>query len=639
MGELLRALILGESSRGLVSIEELLRQSGFVPEARWVCAADEMRAAFNENTWDVVLSDQYLGATGAAAALDLVRRLNIDVPIVIVSDPADGDQVVEALRAGVQDHVFTDHLERLGPVIQRALREAGERRARREAEQALRESEARYRSFFEESRDAAFISTVDGRLLDINAAGVQLFGYESKAELLRADLVRDFYVHPADRGETVRQLIAQGFVADRELRLRDKQGQKLTVLETATAVRNEAGEVVAVRGLLRDVTAQRELEDQLRQAQKMEAVGTLASGVAHDFSNSLTAILGYTDLARGSLPANHSALESLRMIEQAARQAAGVTKSLLTFARKAVCERAPVNLGRALPEWIKLLRRILPASIEVVEEVHPEHAAWVQADPIQIQQALMNLVVNARDAMPEGGLLRISLSTGPGDSPDSERNAILVVEDTGVGMSETLQTRIFEPFFTTKARGRGTGLGMSVIHGIITGHQGTIAVESEPSQGTRVMVTIPCCDPPGEAADSAPQRQDRAGEGELVLVVEDDEHIRSIMVSALRTAGYDVVAASDGEEAVATLAKYRQELQLVVLDLDLPKKSGLAWLQETRDARRNLPTIAVTGAPEFNLGGLFGGNELLLRKPFQMSELIALIGRTLAKDTTARKRA
>ena len=468
-------------------------------------------------------------------------------------------------------------------------------------------------------------------------AGVELFGYSSKAELLEADIGEALFADPQDRGLTVALLERNGFLKDHAVFCRTKAGRPLVLLETATVVRDESGAVVEYRGILRDVTTRTELEEQLRQSQKMEAVGTLASGIAHDFNNLLTAIFGYTALARRTLPEEHAAVQPLGMVEEAARQASGVTSALLTFSQKTIVAKSPVDLGAVVCQSLRLLRRVLPNSIETVCQVPQDEQIWVKGDSVQLQQILMNLAVNARDAMPDGGELHISVGRR---CPDSSgvfgqiaarmgAQAVLVVKDTGVGMSEEVRSRVFEPFFTTKPRGQSTGLGLSVIHGIVCDHGGSINVESKPGRGTCVTVLLPAWEPL-EAGGDSPETVQR-GHGEVVLLIEGDDHIRSIMTSTLSAQGYQVAAVKDGAAAAAVMASRREAVQLVVLDLDLPGQSGLTCLSEIRRLQPDVIVIVVTGRLDAEYNRRLDAEEIVLCKPFQMADLSALVFRALSR--------
>ena len=396
-----------------------------------------------------------------------------------------------------------------GVVISRMLA------ARRRSEQALREGKERYRRLFTEMSGGFALHEVvrddEGRpcdylFLEVNSAFEKLTGLRREAILGRS--VRDVIPGAGSRWVDAYAEVAR---TGRSMRIESHLHEPDRHCDVV-AFSPKRGYIAAI---VTDATQRRQLEDQLRQAQKMEAVGTLASGIAHDFNNLLTAIYGYTELAKTFLPGDSPAVESLNMVEQAARQASGVTRSLLTFSRKAPGHKQVLNLTVVINDTVRLLRHVLPASIEVEQIIPPGFDGWVNADAMQLQQVLMNLAVNARDAMPDGGRLGISLhhepatpaagSAGPAGAADG--SAVLVVEDSGIGMSEETQARIFDPFFTTKPRGQGTGLGMAIIHGIITNHGGTIHVDSKEGRGTRVTVTLPRAEP----APAPPSEPDASG--------------------------------------------------------------------------------------------------------------------------------
>ena len=512
---------------------------------------------------------------------------------------------------------------------------------RKEAEEALRESEERYRSLY--NKTPVMLHSIDreGRLLSVSDFWLETMCYRREEVLGRK--FSEFLSPGARRYAeqiVLPELFSKGACRDVHFELLPKEGAPLSVLLSAIGERGAEGEVRRSLAVMVDVTEQEwaarermRLENELRQAQKMEAVGTLATGVAHDFNNSLTAILGYTGLARAALPEGHPVLQSLEMIEQASRQASSVTKALLTFGRKTVTGRAPVELAEVVRDSIRFLRRMLPASIEIVEEFPRGQPARVLADAGQLQQVLLNLVINARDALPRGGRLRIALQVPAADAKAGDgvgEWVQLVVEDDGVGMDEEVRARIFEPFYTTKPRGQGTGLGMAVTHGIVAEHRGRIEVDSAPGRGTRVTVTLPACSArSGVVVESGPRSGAPSGNGEVIVVVEDDMHVRSLVSSTLRNQGYEVVQAGDGVEALTVLAARTAEARAVVLDLDLPRMSGMACLRRMRARWPGVPVIVVTGDPGFDPAGQLEPGELLLRKPFRMTELTEAVGQKL----------
>jgi hypothetical protein len=378
------------------------------------------------------------------------------------------------------------------------------------------------------------------------------------------------------------------------------------------------------------------LEAELRHAQKMEAIGTLAAGIAHDFNNLLTAISGYTDMAKSVLAPEHAAHQFLDIVDSAVRDAGDIANSLLTFSRKTAAAKAPADLRKVLGDSLKLLRRLLPAAIEVQASLSGELPIFVDADVGQMHQVLMNLVTNARDAMPKGGTIRISLTTEesaivPGRaSVGGPPTALLVVEDTGVGMKRDVVAKIFDPFFTTKTRGKGTGLGMAMVHGIIEQHRGRIEVDSRPGKGTRVSIHLPCCQPPEEtSAEESPAIL--TARGQNILLAEDDEFVRSLMTQTLRGVGYEVVDVASGTGLLGRFQAAPDGFALVILDLDLPGKGGLQCFKEIRKLRPNMPAILITGSPEVAIDKDKDRPARMLRKPFKMSTLAQMARRAIAQ--------
>ncbi|MGQ9651691.1 MAG: response regulator [Phycisphaerae bacterium] len=406
-------------------------------------------------------------------------------------------------------------------------------------------------------------------------------------------------------------------------------------------VRERTAELVAeIRERLRTEEEKRVLQEQLYHAQKMEAVGQLASGIAHDFNNLLTVIFSNVDLIRQQLPQDQekSIGACLEAIWEAARQAMGVTRSLLIFARKVPGEKKPVDLRATVERTVRMIRRALPASIELVTETTGETPIWTFADETQIQQVIMNLAVNARDAMPGGGTLRIAVGPagGPGDGRADESKGrqtalvCLTVSDTGAGIPPDIQTRIFEPFFSTKPRGAGTGLGLSIIDGIVKEHGGRIEVQSEVGKGATFRVILPACEPGVEAEAKEPPSGGPPGRGEKILLAEDDEYVGTVLATRLEVDGYGVIRAKDGRSMLEACRQHGEAIRLLVVDFDLPKRNGIDCLKDLRAEGRHTPAILMTGSAEVDLTERLPSDTRLLRKPFQVVELTRMITEALA---------
>ncbi|HSW46383.1 MAG TPA: ATP-binding protein [Phycisphaerae bacterium] len=423
-----------------------------------------------------------------------------------------------------------------------------------------------------------------------------------------------------------------------EYRIKCRDGHCRWVQEKGRAVYSGNNEDIFLDGVILDITQRKKSEEErlrleanLRHAQKMEAVGTLAAGIAHDFNNLLTAISGYTELAKADLPPGHPAHQKLDLVVTIVHDAGGIANSLLTFSRKTVSGKVRVNLTRVVVNSLKLLRRIIPAGVELRDSLKVDRPVYVLADMGQLHQVLMNLITNARDALPNGGAIAVGLSER--NTPAGEKHAVLTVEDSGVGMSQEVASRIFDPFFTTKPRGKGTGLGMAIVHGIIEEHEGHIDIQSEPDKGTRVTVCLPTCGPPAPPPDESEAALPRASlKGLRILLAEDQDFVRAIMTDALQTAGFIVDESRDGTEALERFKAEPDACCLAILDIELPRMSGLQCYAEIRADRPDLPIVLVTGNPEYSVEGRHDEYLTLLRKPFTMSELTFLSKSMLAKQ-------
>jgi PAS domain S-box-containing protein len=487
---------------------------------------------------------------------------------------------------------------------------------------------------FNLSLDLLCVAGFDGYLRQVNPAWTRALGWSSQ-ELLDRPWIE--FVHPDDRIDTARaieELLTGHPVRSFENRHQCKDGS-WRWLSWNSFPRAAEGRFFSV---VRDVTEEKKAEEErlrleanLRHAQKMEAIGTLATGIAHDFNNLLTAISGYADLAKSQIPADHPARQALDVVDVAIRDAGGIANSLLTFSRKTVTGKVAVDLRKLVTDSLKLLRRILPAGITVAEDLPADTPVFVLADVGQIHQVLMNLITNAKDAMPDGGTIRVRLSRENGavlaaeSLPSQQQTALLVVEDTGIGMTPAIAARVFDPFFTTKPRGKGTGLGMAIVHGIIQEHEGRITVDTAPGQGTRISVRLPCCEPPASVARETEPEQIRTARHEMtILLAEDETFIRTLVGQSLAAVGSTVIDASNGAEALSAFHANAHVLQLAILDIELPQASGWHCLEEIRKVRPELPVILITGNPEFTLDEDADDNLVLLRKPFKMINLINL---------------
>lgn len=403
---------------------------------------------------------------------------------------------------------------------------------------------------------------------------------------------------------------------------------------TSYPIRDASGTVVSAIEIYNDISEKWKLEEQLRQAQKMEAVGQLAGGVAHDFNNILTAIIGYAHLASMKLRDDDPSRSDIEQILASTRRATTLTQSLLAFSRRQPMTMKPVELNDVITKFEKFLRRLLRADIEL-RTVGSAEKLIVMADSGQIEQALMNLVTNARDAMPQGGRLTIEARAAALDDAFAEAHgygvpgdyALILVSDTGIGMDEKTRAKIFEPFFTTKEQGKGTGLGLSMVYGIVKKHDGFINVYSEPGRGTIFKIYLPMHKTAAETADEQKEVDAMAGGSETILVAEDDEVLRSLNSTVLRRVGYTVIEASDGDEAVRKFAENRERISLALLDGIMPKKSGQEAYEEISRVRPGIKVVFLSGYVEgaVNEQAFREKGLTLMLKPVSPRELVKTV--------------
>ncbi len=553
----------------------------------------------------------------------------------------------ELLEANRELRRYAEGLERL--VEERAsqlsasnaslVREIAERRL---AEEAIRRSEERYRALFETSKDAIFISSPDGTLVDINPAGVELFGFDSVHDLLEVDVARDLYHRPEDRQAYLAAVAERGFVRDAELELVRRNGEVITVLATTSAVRDTTGRVVALRGILRDVTGQRRLEQELRHAQKMEAVGRLAGGVAHDFNNLLTAILGYSERLMTLAGADEAVRTCAESIIVAAERGADLTGQLLAFGRRQVLQPTVLDVNAVIADLHRLLRRLLPEDVEIVTDLEAELDP-VRADRSLLEQVILNLAINAGDAMPGGGRLTLATrqvtdDSGPSDpalAMEGGSRVHLSVEDTGTGIDEAIRDKIFEPFFTTKDPSRGTGLGLATVYSAVRQSGGRVELVSEVGVGSRFVVILPSVSGPTPSLEPAARFPATVSGSELILLVEDDSAVQDLLCAYLEGLGYATLAADDGVAGLEVVRQSERRVDLVVTDLVMPRMNGIELVRHLRSEQPGLKVLLMSGHAQdherLEKEVLLGGDCVFLQKPFTTGTLGRTI-RTLLDD-------
>ncbi|HYM22603.1 MAG TPA: response regulator [Vicinamibacterales bacterium] len=604
MSDVPRILIVDDEAAHAEMVREMLRCSGVYAAAAVDLAASYERAiaALQAQPYEVALFDYRLGSKDGLALLRDIRRRGIDTAVVMLTGHGAEDIAVQAMRAGAADYLNKAQLtvETLHSAVRHALALREEERQRRQAEAALRASEERFRALVENSSDSLLLVDGVGRLLYVAASTQRRLGW-SAAEATGRSLL-DF-LHADDRaifalrlGEALKH---PGEPVAQEIRLRHADGEWRTV-EAILVNRLEEPSVRAVVINARDLTDRRRLEEALRQAQKMEAVGQLAGGVAHDFNNLLTAILGYCSLIFEELPLQHPLRSDLGEIQAAGERAAAVTRQLLAFSRRQMLQPQIVDLNELVGQLEKLLKRAAAGAIELSVRLD-ERIAPVRVDPSSIEQVIINLAVNAKEAMPSGGSLTIETAnvevadtpearSSPQTSPPPGPYVRLSVTDTGEGMTEETRAHVFEPFFTTKRPGRGNGLGLATVYGIVKQNGGYIFVTSDPGRGAAFHVYLHPVRVRAEWSGSVGRHA-----LQTVLLADEDDAVRALEREVLQRQGYVVLDARNAPDALRMAERHTGAIHVLVASTKLRHMSGADLAARLSERHPALKTILTSG--------------------------------------------
>ncbi len=499
---------------------------------------------------------------------------------------------------------------------------------RRVAERALQLSEQSYRSLIEGAPYGICRSTVSGQLLQVNRAMAEMLRYESEPELLLQSLRTEIFNQPINYDEFLAQLRDRGSYQGFECTWRCQDRKTILVRLGGWSVLDETGEISYLEVFAENVTERKQLENQLRQAQKLQAIGQLAGGVAHDFNNLLTVVEGQVEMMLSEVPLSGGLRHRLEAVEKAAHLASTLTRRLLAFSRLQVLQSKVLDLNVVIAGMSQMLARLIGENIEMTF-LPGADLGRVKADPSQIEQVLMNLVVNARDAMPEGGQLTIETHNAHLDATYPQQAIVergdyvlLVVSDTGRGMDGETQARIFEPFFSTKQPGQGTGLGLSMVYGVVKQSGGYIWVYSEPAKGATFKIYLPrvtdCVDETATVVSvSSPRGK------ETILFAEDEESVREIVSSFLESKGYQVLTAADGVAARQIAESHKGEIDLLLTDVVMPKKGGHELAEDLRRTLPHLKVLFISGyTGDFVVrNAIVESGAAFVQKPFSMQSL------------------
>jgi PAS domain S-box-containing protein len=575
-----------------------LRKTALDFTMRRVTGRQDFELVLRDAPPDLIISDHNLPQFDGRAALDIARRFLPDVPFILFTGSLNEEAAIGYMKAGAADYILKDRVARLGPAVIEALERARER-------MALRQNQELLRQLIDANPSLIFVKDADGRFLVVNRAAAELYGTTPDALVGKTDAdlphspeeVARFRVADVEVVTSGRPILIPEQAVTSPVTSKTRWLQIMKVPLDLPA--NPSPRVLVVAT---DITERRQLEDQLRQAQKMEAVGQLAGGIAHDFNNLLTAIIGNAELLQHDLPAGSNSFNDLTEIRQAADRAAALTRQLLAFSRKQILQPRILDLNQLITGVERMLRRLLAENIETRLQL-ASNLGLVHADPGQIEQVLLNLVVNARDAMLDGGTLVIETAEVELDRTYAAghvgvtpgRYVMLAVTDTGMGMDEETQAHLFEPFFTTKGPGKGTGLGLSTVHGIVQQSGGHIWVSSEVGRGTTFQVYLPVAEPGlGPAPEPVPESPPPGGT-ETILLVEDAHAVRALASRVLAAAGYSVLEAGDGAAAEVLAARHDGPIHLLLTDVVMPGLSGSHLAQRIAALRPAIRVLYMSG--------------------------------------------
>lgn len=593
---------------------------------------------------DLVIADYHLPRFGALHALELLKQRTNRPPTIVVSGHFGEEAVVAALTMGAADYLFKDRLARIGDAVRRVLDQAALQTEKERIESALRrereeaqDNARRLAAIVESSDDAIFAANLDGTITNWNAGAERLYGHpsvEAVGRPLTLIVPRDRLSEIGSVMQTVRR--GERVRSHRTAHLR-RNGSLVDVSIAVSPITGAEGQVVGASIIARDNTDLMRLELQLRHSQKLEAVGRLAGGVAHDFNNLLTVIIGYCNELTNRLQMDEKTRSDLEEIERAAEKAAAVTHQLLAFSRRQLLKPVIINANEIVEQTDRMLRRLIGEDIELTAVLEPRLKA-IKADPGQLEQVIMNLAVNARDAMPKGGKLTIQtanivldeeyVQTHVGSAPGPY--VMLAVSDTGVGIDAELQRHIFEPFFTTKQSGKGTGLGLATVYGIVKQSGGHIWVYSEPGHGTTFKIYLPAAKGIARRTEAAHKEIDVSGT-ETILLVEDDQSVRSLAKRILERAGYTIIEAGDGEQALRILRDGDTSVELLLTDVIMPQMGGRALVESLSRLDRKIRVMYMSGYTDDAIvrHGVLEAGAHFIEKPFVPAELLRRVREVL----------
>lgn len=641
MGKPLRILQVEDSENDADLILRLLMQAGFEVFSHRVEDAEGLRHALADPSWDIVIADYHLPGFDAPGALRMLQESGSDIPCIVVSGMMGEETAVEMMKSGAHDYLTKNNLARLVPAVERELAEAALRRETRQAQEELRQSEEHLTLAVEATQLGTFDYYPQTGQLVWSKFARHHYGISSEMDVDYDTFVRA--LHASDRERALQVLqnslrYENGGAYAHEYRINGiEDGKERWISSRGRVYFDEHASAVRVIGVVQNVTERQRLEQQLLQAQKLQSVGRLAASIAHDFNNLLTVINGYAHLVLSGLGPQDPLRESMDELSQAAMQASALIRQLLAFSRRQVAEPKNIVVNEFVKDFENMLRRLLGDGVELSLSLDPQAGA-IRVDPGLLGQALMNLAVNAKDAMPSGGklLIQTSNSDGPHASVHpgvAGEHVIVTVTDTGTGMSAEVQSHLFEPFYTTKEQGKGTGLGLSTVYGIVVNQSGgTVSVASELGRGTTFTLSFPAirAERPAALEASTPQGNAR---GETILLAEDEPAVRKYTRRMLEREGYTVLEAGDGEEALAVAKSHGGTIHLLLTDIIMPAMGGMELAEQFSAAYPGVPVLFMTAYTD-QIMRHWNVLSAYIQKPYNLSDLLTQVRELLDRSSS-----
>lgn len=635
MNSPLRILHLEDNPYDAELVEGRLRSFGLAHVTRCVRTAEAFEEALKTERFDLALCDYNVPGFDGFRALTRLRTTCPDVPIILLSGTLGEEEAVECLKQGATDYILKDRLHRLGPAIERALAEGELLRDRKAAYERLRLNEERLSCVLMATNDAVYDLNLLTDAIWWNQGLELLFGYDPRK--VATDLKWwERAVHPEDRVPVIRSLakaLASAANAwSEEYRFQCANGAYANVYDRGYILRDENGKALRLVGAMMDITEKKRMEEEILRGQRMDTLGSVAGGVAHDLNNMLTPILASTEMLAES--ARDSETKPLvEIIKSSALRGAELVRQILLFARGEGDLKVPIDLREFGADLAGLLRASMPKNIKLELQVAPVTPA-VHANRTQLHQVLLNLCVNARDAMPKGGQIRISIQEDE-QGKAGERFVVVRVADTGTGIAAENLPRIFSPFYSTKKGGAGnscagTGLGLATVRNIVDGHGGQVTVESTPGKGTTFSVYLPVA-MNGVEEEHRKYRVEIRGNGEAVLVVENEVSMAQLIRTALETHHYEVVAAVDAEDAARIVQREGRRFKVAIVGSEIGGMSGLALIQMMKGKYAGLSTIYVE-AGKGEMAGAWRNVDRVLKRPFSARSLLEAVAQVLSES-------